>query len=75
MQRAIKASEIPAGVPEFRFGSQELTEFHREVGAQPGRMCDHNHHGVQYIVDHGDHRTLNTLSTFYCTPHMVDILE
>lgn len=75
MYQTIKVSEIPAGTPEFRFGSPELTAFHREVGAQLGRMCDYNHHGQQYIVDHGDHRTLNTLTTFHCTPSMVDILE
>ena len=75
MYPTIKASEIPVGLPEFRFGSPELDEFHRDAGSQIGRMCDYNHDGVQYIVNHGNHRTLHTLSTFHCVPYMVDILE
>lgn len=78
MIQTVKASEIPAGTPEFVFGSPELTAFHYECGGTqecPGK-CDMNNHGTQYIVNHGKgYRTLNTLDFYSVVPWSLDIVE
>lgn len=44
----------------YRFGSEELTEMHRQARASNGEYS-WSFSGTQYIVDHGSFRTLNTI--------------
>jgi hypothetical protein len=73
-----------AGIPMFRFGSPELAALHERALGRPefvavgsknvirreyGWWCD----GFQYVVNHGDFFTLNTIRRGQVVPESIDI--
>lgn len=73
-----------ADVPVFRFGSRELDELHadawqtvcivyRDGRTREAREIVWKYDGYRYIVDHGSHRTLNTMRYGAMSVQMEDL--
>lgn len=69
---SIPRSQLPKGIRQYAFGDQALTNLHRSNGLYNQRGA---HTAYTYIVNHGDHRTLNHVAYGTCVPRMMDIKE